>query len=36
MISYKIFFQLMVTVFKENADLELPRVFSVVLDLYLK
>ena len=33
MISYKIFFQLMITAFKENLNLQLPL---IVLGLYLK
>ena len=36
MISYKIFFQLMLTVFQENLNLQLPLYFTAILGLYLK
>ena len=36
MISCKIFFQLMVTAFKENPSLQLNFYFTIVLGLYLK
>ena len=36
MISWKIFFQLMVTVFKENLNLYYPLYFKAVLGLCLK